>query len=269
MPVLIVLLFVSLAIFAETGQSAGQARPDAGTATGQFDPRDLSGIWLRRGGDRGLSPNAPPMTPEGVARFKQNYPARSRSDLVKAADIPSDSNDPTMDCNPQGFPRILLDTAHDYHENIQSPGRILQFWQKERRPREIWVDGRALPSGSNLDDLGPTWYGHSVGVWQGDTLVVNTVGLDDRAWLDMFGHPKSVEARIEERYRKVDAITVELQMTLFDPKFYTAPWVSDTKIFKKQTRDEATFFGWYGLFSGVGELICAPMNANRVNKRGG
>ena len=131
------------------------------------------------------------------------------------------------------------------------------------------MDGRALPTGENLDNLGPAWFGHSVGQWEGDTLVVNTVGLDERACLDLFGNPKSFEARVEERYRRVDPETVELTLTLYDPKLYTAPWVSDKKTFKKEARENVTYFGWYGLFSGVGELICAPMNANRVNKRGG
>jgi hypothetical protein len=196
-------------------------------------------------------------------------PARSRHPNVKAAALPEDSDDPAMACNPKGFPRIVLDTAHDWHEVLHVNGRILQMWQEERIPREIWMDGRALPSGENLDNLGPAWYGHSVGRWEGDTLIVTTVGMDERAWVDLFGYPKSAEARVEERYRRVDAETLQLQLTLFDPKYYSAPWVSDTKIWKKEPRENVTFFGWYGLFSGLGDLICAPMNANAVNKKGG
>jgi hypothetical protein len=201
--------------------------------------------------------------------MKQNSPGRSRSPNAPAPASPSESNDPAFSCNPKGFPRLILDTAHDFHEVLITKDRILQLWQEERRPREIWMDGRTVPSGENLDNLGPAWYGHSVGRWEGDTLVVTTVGMDDRAWVDMFGFPKSEGARIEERYKRVDAETIQVTMTLFDPMYYTAPWVSDTKTWKKQPRDKATFFGWYGLFSGVGELICAPMNANAVNKRGG
>ena len=61
----------------------------------------------------------------------------------------------------------------------------------------------------NLENLGPAWYGHSVGTWQGNTFVVNTVGLDDRAWLDNNGNPKSFHARIEQTYQRVDANTIE------------------------------------------------------------
>ena len=236
----------------------------------KFDPHDLTGIWLRRGGDRSISPKAPPLTPEGQARMAKNIPARTRNPSTPSAAVPSDSNDPAFACNPKGFPRILIDTAHDWHEVIATKdGRLLQLWQEERRPREIWMDGRAVPSGENLDNIGPAWYGHSVGRWQGDTLVVQTVGLDDRAWVDVYGYPKSADARVEERYKRVDADTMEVQLTLYDAKFYTAPWVSDTKTFKKEPREKVTFFGWYGLFSGLGELICAPMNASPVNKRGG
>jgi hypothetical protein len=265
------MLSFSLAAFVEAGPQAGQTRAGGGAAA-QFDPHDLPGIWFRRGGDRSISPAAgmPRMTPEGEAKLRANVPAgRTRSNLVTAAGDPTLSNDPALSCNPKGFPRILIDTAHDNHEVIQVPGRILQLWQEERRPREIWMDGRSLPSGQNLDDLGPSWYGHSVGVWQGNTLVVNTVGLDDRAWVDLFGNPKSVEARVEERYQRIDAETLQVQLTLYDPKYYTAPWVSDTKTFKKLAREAATSYGWYGLFGGTGELICAPMNANAVNRRGG
>ena len=241
----------------------------AAFAQAQFDPHDLTGIWLRRGGDRSISAKAPELTPAGLARMKQNIPARSRNPNTPSTAVPSDSNDPAFSCNPKGIPRILVDTAHDFHEVLITKDRILQLWQEERRPREIWMDGRQAPSGENLDNLGPAWYGHSVGRWDGDTLLVTTVGLDDRAWVDLFGYPKSADARVEERYKRVDAETFQVTLTLFDPTYYTAPWVSDTKTWKKQPRDKATFFGWYGLFSGVGELICAPMNANGVNKKGG
>jgi hypothetical protein len=242
----------------------------APAAQQKVNPRDLTGIWLRSGGDRSISPKAPPLTAEGEARMAKNIPVRSRNPRTPSAANPAESNDPAFACNPKGFPRILVDIAHDFHEMIDTRnGRLLQLWQEERRPREIWLDGRPVPSGENLDNLGPSWYGHSVGRWEGNTLVVTTVGLDDRAWIDVFGYPKSAEARIEERYRRVDADTMEVRLTLFDPKYYTQPWVSDAKIFKRQPREKVTFSGWYGLFSGVGELICAPMNANPISIKGG
>ena len=241
--------------------------------TGASDPRDFSGIYIRRGGNRGFGPRGsmPPLTSAGEAVLATRIPSPgySRHPLAQEIDDQALSNDPTFACNPKGFPRILLDTAHDFHEVMMLPDRVLQVWQEARVMREIWLDGREVPSGENLENLGPAWYGHSVAEWEGDTLVVNTVGFDEREWLDQYGFPISFEARIEERYTKVDAETIELQLTLNDPTHYTRPWVSDTKMWKKEPRENVTWYGWYGLFSGLGELLCAPVNASPINPRGG
>jgi hypothetical protein len=263
-------LFLPIPTKTEAGLRLIQA--EAG-AKQSFDPRDLSGIYIRRGGNRGLSQtaNIPPLTPAGEEVIKTRIPSPgyNRHPLTKKIAYQEESNDPTFQCNPKGFPRILLDTAHDFHEVLMLPDRILQIWQEARVPREIWLDGRAIPTPETLENFGPTWYGHSVGVWEGNELVVKTVGLDERAWVDQYGFPKSFDAVIEERYRRTDPNTIELRMTLHDPKMYTRDWVSDVKIWKKEPRENVTYFGWYGLFSGLGELLCAPMNSSRVNPRGG
>ncbi len=226
-------------------------------AAQKFDSRDLSGYWLRSG----MRPtNIPPLTPAGMAVKKGRIPDRT----VKR---PSESNDPMFACNPQGFPRLVWEESEPI-EIIMLPGRVLQLFQWERTLRELWLDGRPLPSGENLENLGPAWYGHSVGQWQGDTLVVNTTGVDDRAWLDDFGNPKSFDARYEERYRRIDADTIEGQLTVHDPKNFTKPWTYPTSTFKRMPARDVTFFGWKGLFSGVTEAICAPMNeVEDFNKR--
>ena len=239
----------------------------AAMAQGQFNPRDLSGIWTISG-HRSISANVPPMTPEGEARLNANKPTRGRflgeplngqhPGFVRAVRVPSQGNDPAHQCNPNGFPRLLLDP--EPVEFVQTEGRLLQLFQWERSLRELWMDGRSVPSGENLDNLGPAWYGHTAGGWEGNTLVMNTVGLDDRAWIDIFGFPKSTDARIEERYTRTGPDTIELRMTMYDPKFYKEPWVSDVKKFTRVKREETTYYGWYGLFSGITEGICAPMN---------
>jgi hypothetical protein len=242
----------------------------AGAAFGQtaFDARDLSGIWTITSGHRSISADVPPMTPEGEARLNLNKPTRGRflgeplngqhPGFVRAVSVPADGNDPAHVCNPNGFPRLLLDP--EPVEFIQTEGRLLQLFQWERTLRELWMDGRTVPSGDNLDNLGPAWYGHTAGTWEGNTLVMTTVGVDDRAWIDIFGFPKSSAARFEERYTRTGPDTIELRMTMTDPVFYTAPWVSDVKTFTRVAREDATFYGWYGLFSGITEAICAPMN---------
>lgn len=239
----------------------------AAAAQAQFNPRDLSGIWTISG-HRSISANVPAMTPEGEARMTANKPTRGRflgeplngdhPGFVRAVRIPAQGNDPAHKCNPNGFPRLLLDP--EPVEFIQTEGRLLQLFQWERTLRELWMDGRPVPSGENLDNLGPAWYGHTAGGWEGNTLIMNTVGLDDRAWIDIFGFPKSSEARIEERYTRTGPDTIELRMTMTDAKFYKTPWVSDVKTFKRIKREDTTYSGWYGLFSGATEAICAPMN---------
>ncbi len=230
-----------------------------------YDTRDFSGIWYRVGGARGHGPQGtnPPLTPEGLARMKTHRPTRSHlPDIAPPTPNPALSNYPYIECNPKGFPANVVDDNHVHHEVVQLPTRILQLWQEERNLREIWLDGREVPTGDNYANLGPSWMGMSVGHWEGNTLVVETVGLDDRAWLDAFGFPKSDEARIIERYTRTDAVTLELEQILYDPKYYTLPWESDIKVWRKEAPDARTVnnFGWYGLFSGLTDLICAPMN---------
>ncbi len=259
-----VLLAWSGAAAAQAGSSQ-QPRTQAGAAA--FDARDLSGVWRGEGGHRSINESIPPMTPEGEARLKQNIPARGRPlgeplngehwGRVRAV-VPAKSNDPMMSCNPPGFPRLLLD--HEDVEFVQTEGRILQLFQWTRTLRELWIDGRVVPSGENLSNLGPAWYGHTAGRWEGNTLVLQTVGLDDRAWIDIFGFPKSVDARFEERYTRVDADTIELRMTMWDATYYREPWVSDLKTFKRVPREDVTYYGWYGLFGGITDAICAPVN---------
>jgi len=246
----------------------------SGLASGQeeaFDPHDLSGVWalaFASGGPFPFGPDRPPLTPEGDARYLQNIPTASNDPRLRAAGDPSESNDPTYACNPIGFPRTLYDSVVRMFEFVQIEGRILQLLQRRRTLRELWMDGRALPSGENLDNIGPSWFGHSVARWVGDDLVVDTVGLDDRAWLDPMGNVKSFQARIEERITRIDADTLEIRMTLHDPAYYTAPWAARTLRFQREPRERLTHFGWYGLFSGVVDLMCAPMNFIELRREG-
>src|ERR1051326_2938042 len=96
-------------------------------------------------------------------------------------------------------------------ELIQTQDRVLQHMQFHDVWRTIWTDGRELPK--NPD---PAWWGYSVGKWEGDTFVVESIGYDDRTWLDHFGSPHSDEMRLEERYRRIDPDHLELTMTLTD-----------------------------------------------------
>ena len=116
------------------------------------------------------------------------------------------------------------------------PGRMLELFQYNRVWREIWTDGRELPKnvgGRAADAPDPRWYGYSVGQWDGDySFVVDTVGSDDRSWLDTAGHPHSVDMRVQERYTRLNHNTLEMTITIDDPKAYTKPFVITTSQFK-------------------------------------
>jgi hypothetical protein len=116
----------------------------------------------------------------------------------------------------------------------------------------IWTDGRPVPEEV---PAGPYWYGYSVGKWEGDTLVVQTIALDERAWMDEWGTPFSADARIEERWKRTAANRVELVITVNDPTFYAKPWTSDPKTYNLQANQE------------VQEMIFAPIDEKPFNDR--
>lgn len=238
------------------------------------DIHDLTGVWFRDEGDCGFSPqeDVPDLTPAGVEALMNNEPTRPRHPLHLArvggdanSGDPTLSNDPALACNPKGLTQMVVDTAHDHHEVIQLDNRILELWQEERIPREIWLDGRPIPTGNNLLNLGYSWYGMSVGHWEGDTLVVESVGMDPRSWVDIYGHPRSEDARLIERYTKTDGgRTLEGRFTLIDPAYYTEPWESDLKTWTLEPDNALATnnFGWFGVYPALVDLLCAPANGD-------
>jgi hypothetical protein len=177
--------------------------------------RDLSGFWTGPAGATVLEP--PPMTPLGQARFKQNIP-----DPFSAQ-----SNDGYKTCDPFGFPRSAITETRGMGFAQIPPDRILILTQFQKIWRVVWMDGRPLPKNVGAKGRPDTrWYGYSVGHWDGDfTLVVESTGLDDRTWIDKRGLPHSADARVEERYKRVDHNTLEVTITIDDPKMYTKPFV--------------------------------------------
>jgi hypothetical protein len=211
--VLVVLLVLSSVSLAQT-----RAPAPSPTKNLPFEPHDLSGIWRFRGANVFNSKEAPPMTPWAQAKYDAAVPglggAGGRSKPL--------GNDPIMMCDPIGYPRVLAFGLYPT-EIVQLPNRIMQFFDFFYTHRTIWTDGRKLP-----EDPEPTWYGYSVGHWDGDTFVVESKGFNGRPWLDNDGHPYSEDAKLEERYKRVDHDTINITMTLTDPMAYTKPWVSGT-----------------------------------------
>jgi hypothetical protein len=232
------------------GAAASASTSNTGGTKAPFDPRDISGVWRLAGGNvprvPTLSNDVPPMTAWGEERFNANKPS-----FGPRAVVPALGNDPIAQCNPLGLPRI-----HFFSwplEIVQTRDKVIQVFEWTRVYRDIWIDGRDLPI-----DWEPRWYGYSVGRWEGDTFVVDSIGYDERTWADHFGHPHSEEMRLQERYRRVDRDTLELTMTLNDPKTYTKPWVSETKILKPLPQQ-----GWP--YRELREEICAPVNEQFFN----
>ena len=235
-----------LAGLAQTGQVARKAKPKSNLP---FDPHDLSGVWSRTGGDRGMSNrpgvNVPPMTPAGQRLFEASKPGYG-----PRAVPPAKGNDIVGECNPQGIPRLLFFPRPV--EFIQLPNRLIQVFQWHRAFREIWSDGRKVPA----DPDTVRWYGYSAGKWEGDEFVVNSFGFDDRTWLDQYGYPHSDQMKLEERYHRIDHDTVEMTIIVDDPKIYTKPWVSEKKTWSLLSPEEYSVDGWNAL----AEEICAPID---------
>jgi len=156
------------------------------------------------------------MTSWGKAKFDSYKPSGGPRGVPGGL-----GNDPLGNCDPLGIPRII--TAHPSGENriqlLQTPGRMLEFIEYTHIWRDIWTDGRSLPEKPD-----PSWLGYAVGKWEGDEFVVNSVGFDDRTWLDGLGDPHSDEMRLEERYRRVDHNTLDIRITIHDPKAYAKDW---------------------------------------------
>ena len=227
------------------------------TSVASAQTPNLSGVWLVAPGGTQAGAQAgkitqwmrqdPPFTPDGLARFNANKPGKGPRQAP-----PAFGNDPLGDANPPGLPRTLIYPRPI--QIIQLPDRIVQLFEYGHFWRTIWTDGRAVP-----DDAGPYWYGYSVGRWDGDALVVQTVGLDARAWLDEWGTPVSEEAKITERWRKVDANSIQMTITVDDPGTFAKPWTSDPRTLRLQPKGSPN--------GEILEVIFAPVDEKEFNER--
>ena len=169
---------------------------------------DLSGLWRLNPGAYGgnivadLKPGE--VSPAADALYKQRM-----EDLGK--DDPA-----TFKCLPSG-PRTILGGS-GWARIIQTPS-VIAILYEGLIFRQIHLDGRELPRDPN-----PSFMGYSVGRWDGDTLVVDSIGFNETTWLDGGGHPHSEALRLTERFRRKDVGHIELGATFEDPKFYTRPW---------------------------------------------
>ncbi len=129
-------------------------------------------------------------------------------------------------CLPVGVTRQA--NAPDPIEIVQTPDRVVILYESWHIFRSIPTDGRSHPK--NLD---PTWFGNSVGKWDGDTLVIDVTGLNDKTNLDTIGHPHSDQLHLIERLRRTGPKTMSYEVTVDDPKAYTQPW-KQSRVFNLQ-----------------------------------
>jgi hypothetical protein len=134
-------------------------------------------------------------------------------------------DNPDAHCLPMGF--MQFHTHPQPRKIVQTPDMMLIIYEANSGLRQIFTDGRTAP-GKNAE---PWWYGYSTGKWEGDTLVVETTGFLDREndpffpqWLDIRGNPLTDQARVTERFRRPNFGSMEIDITVDDPKAYTKPW---------------------------------------------
>jgi len=124
---------------------------------------------------------------------------------------------PSVSCLPTGIPLSTL--VSEVHKIVQTPGLIVVMLELDSANRQIYTDGRKHPVDPN-----PSWLGYSVGKWEGDTLLVDTIGFNDKTQLDLMGHPHSEGMRVLERFHRRDFGHLDMEITIDDPKMYTKPF---------------------------------------------
>jgi hypothetical protein len=129
-------------------------------------------------------------------------------------------DNPDANCLPMGF--MQLHGHPQPRKIVQTPELILIMYEGNQGLRQIFMDGRDLPEVN--EDLQPWWYGYSIGRWEGDTLVVESVGFRDDGWLDVYGSPLTAQGKLIERWRRPDFGHLEIDVTIDDPKAYTKPF---------------------------------------------
>jgi hypothetical protein len=155
--------------------------------------------------------------PSMTAWGKQRYDA-VRAGLTEYDEQPPDDLDHERYCFPRGPTRMFTGGAWPF-EIRQAADMVLLLFERDHWVRRVFMDGRGHPDGYPV-----TWMGHSIGKYDGGALVVDTVLVNDRTWVDGLGHPHSTDAKFVERFRRLDQKQLEYTILVDDPKAYTKPW---------------------------------------------
>jgi hypothetical protein len=194
------------------------------------DPRTFSKYLFNILAD--FKPDEEPIRPEAAAVFGQRAPFMGK-------------DFPTGHCLPAGVPTALLIPIP--FKIIQTPGLVALLFEGDNTIRQIYTDGRTHPV-----DPQPLWLGYSVGKWDGDTLVVDVVGFNDKSWLDATGHPHSDALHVVERFRRRDFGHIDIQVTIEDAKTFTRPFTINFVELLQADTD-------------ILELFCAENERDRVH----
>ena len=188
-------------------------------APARFSPRDLTGVWMERQNTTAFTAEEPPFMPWAEEKYKSAKPGYGPR-------ATPDSEDPILNCLPPGVPRIMLIPFP--MQVIQIPGEVILLFEYDHYIRHIYLDRREHPK-----ELDLSWMGDSIGWWEGNTLVVDTAGLNDKTWLDQVGHPHSDALHVVEHIRRIDRDTLQDDLTIDDPKAYKKPWTGQ-QVFKRR-----------------------------------
>ena len=213
--------------------SDGKPQLSAPAPRTSYGKPDLSGIWEVEAAPR---EELLRFLPDGVNLLGENAPSKYFLNIfadLKPEDVPLTASAmpisnqhfagrgkdaPFSRCLPFGIP--LLDIAPAPFKIVQTPGVVLMLYEADGSFRQIHTDGRKLPADNPL----PSWMGYSTGKWEGDTLVVDSAGFNNRSWLDAGGHPHSDSMRVTERFHRRDAGHMDVQITINDPVTFTKPF---------------------------------------------
>jgi hypothetical protein len=221
---------IAVMTFSSILQAQTAAPPRGATANSQSGPAkvpDLSGDWAPDNKRGGIGQSLSLSDTGGRQRGKEtDIPYQPWALAKTLSEKTSTGADPQFDqttdpqviyCEPPGVPHIYLWPIKT--KFIQTPEAVYILHELGPFFRVVWLNSK------HPADVDPQWWGHSIGSYEnGDTLVVDTIGLTDKTWLDQVGHPHTEQLHLIERYKRVDKNTLELDMTIDDPGAYTKPW---------------------------------------------
>jgi hypothetical protein len=205
------------------GGGAPPAAPSGAAPRTVWGESDLTGIWMGGGTWNGRTNN--------LAVLEKLY----RPEVYEQMKKVSEKDDPLLRCVPYGMPRAVLSSPWPF-QIVQAPGVAVVMTEYYHAYRVIPTDGTP-----HVEGMYPTHFGDSVGRWEGDTLVVDVVAFNGKTWLSDRDKPSptspgnwptSDAMHQIERWRRVDADTLEYQVTVEDPKMLTGPWTTPTVLFK-------------------------------------